>query len=239
MDTKTEAKTAQTHEFKTEVQQLLKIIINSLYSNQEIFLRELISNASDAIDKLRFKSQTQAELLGDEGDFKIKIKPDKDARTLEISDNGIGMTYDEVMENIGTIAKSGTVAFLEALEATKKADDTITPELIGQFGVGFYSAFIVAEKVTLITKAAGSDKAARWESFGDGSFTIEETTKESRGTTVILNLKKHEKDEDDFTDEWTIKRIVKKHSDFVTYPIVMDVEKEENVLDDDGKPIEG
>jgi molecular chaperone HtpG len=239
MDTKTEAKTAQTHEFKTEVQQLLKIIINSLYSNQEIFLRELISNASDAIDKLRFKSQTQAELLGDEGDFKIKIKPDKDARTLEISDNGIGMTYDEVMENIGTIAKSGTVAFLEALEATKKADDTITPELIGQFGVGFYSAFIVAEKVTLITKAAGSDKAARWESFGDGSFTIEETTKQSRGTTVILNLKKHEKDEDDFTDEWTIKRIVKKHSDFVTYPIVMDVEKEENVLDDDGKPIEG
>jgi molecular chaperone HtpG len=239
METKTEAKTAQTYEFKTEVQQLLKIIINSLYSNQEIFLRELISNASDAIDKLRFKSQTQPEILGDDGNFKIKITADKDSRTLEISDNGIGMTYDEVMENIGTIAKSGTVAFLEALQATKKADETIAPELIGQFGVGFYSAFIVAEKVTLITRAAGSDKATRWESLGDGSFTIEETTKENRGTTVILNLKKPEDDEDDLTDEWTIRRIVKKHSDFVTYPIVMDVEKEEPVIGDDGKPVEG
>jgi molecular chaperone HtpG len=239
METKTEAKTAQTYEFKTEVQQLLKIIINSLYSNQEIFLRELISNASDAIDKLRFKSQTQPEILGDDGNFKIKITADKDSRTLEISDNGIGMTYDEVMENIGTIAKSGTVAFLEALQATKKADETIAPELIGQFGVGFYSAFIVAEKVTLITRAAGSDKATRWESLGDGSFTIEETTKENRGTTVILNLKKPEDDENDLTDEWTIRRIVKKHSDFVTYPIVMDVEKEEPVIGDDGKPVEG
>jgi molecular chaperone HtpG len=236
MERKTEA---QTYEFKTEVQQLLKIIINSLYSNQEIFLRELISNASDAIDKLRFTSQTQPEILGDEGDFKIKIKADKNSRTLEISDNGIGMTYDEVMENIGTIAKSGTMAFLEALEATKKADETIAPELIGQFGVGFYSAFIVAEKVTLITKTAGSDKATSWESSGDGSFTIQETTKESRGTTVILHLKPLEKDEDDFTDEWTIRRIVKKHSDFVAYPIVMDVEKEEPVLDDEGKPVEG
>jgi molecular chaperone HtpG len=236
MERKTEA---QTHEFKTEVQQLLKIIINSLYSNQEIFLRELISNASDAIDKLRFTSQTQPEILGDEGDFKIKIKADKNSRTLEISDNGIGMTYDEVMENIGTIAKSGTMAFLEALEATKKADETIAPELIGQFGVGFYSAFIVAEKVTLITKAAGSDKATQWESSGDGSFTIQETAKESRGTTVILHLKPLEKEEDDFTDEWTIRRIVKKHSDFVAYPIVMDVEKEEPVLDNEGKPVEG
>jgi molecular chaperone HtpG len=236
MERKTEA---QTYEFKTEVQQLLKIIINSLYSNQEIFLRELISNASDAIDKLRFNSQTQPEILGDEGDFKIKIKADKNSRTLEISDNGIGMTYDEVMENIGTIAKSGTMAFLEALEATKKADEAIAPELIGQFGVGFYSAFIVAEKVTLITKAAGSDKATRWESSGDGSFTIHETTKDSRGTTVILHLKPIEKDEDNFTDEWTIRRIVKKHSDFVAYPIVMDVEKEEPVLNDEGKPVEG
>lgn len=239
METQTESKTVQTHEFKTEVKQLLKIIINSLYSNQEIFLRELISNASDAIDKLRFKSQTQPEILGDEPDFKIKIRPDKNNRTLEVSDNGIGMTYDEVMDNIGTIAKSGTIAFLEALEATRKADETIAPELIGQFGVGFYSAFIVAEKVTLITRAAGSEKAVRWESHGDGSFTIEETTRETRGTSVILNLKKFEKDEDDFTDEWTIRRIVKKHSDFVAYPIVMDVEKEEPVLDENGKPVEG
>jgi molecular chaperone HtpG len=239
MDVKTDVKTPQTHDFKTEVQQLLKIIINSLYSNQEIFLRELISNASDAIDKLRFKSHTQPEILDDEGEFKIKIKTEKDSPVLEISDNGIGMTYEEVMENIGTIAKSGTMAFLEALEATKKADETISPELIGQFGVGFYSAFIVSEKVTLITKAAGSEKAVRWESTGDGTFTIEETVKDSRGTTVILNLKKSEKDEDDFTDQWTIRRIVKKHSDFVSYPIVMDVEKEEPIIDDEGKPVEG
>ena len=239
MNMKTESKTVQTHEFQTEVKQLLKIIINSLYSNQEIFLRELISNASDAIDKLRFKSQTQPEILDDQPDFKIKITADKKNRTLEISDNGIGMNYDEVMDNIGTIAKSGTFAFLEALEASKKADETIAPELIGQFGVGFYSAFIVAEKVTLITRAAGSDKAVKWESFGDGSFTIEETTRENRGTTVILKLKKMEKEEDDFTDEWTIRRIVKKHSDFVAYPVVMDVEKEEPLVDANGKPLEG
>ncbi len=239
MNTKTQDKARQTYEFKTEVQQLLKIIINSLYSNPEIFLRELISNASDAIDKLRFKAQTQPEVLDDDGEFKIKITADKDANTLEISDNGIGMTREEVMENIGTIAKSGTMAFLEALEATQKNGQMIAPELIGQFGVGFYSAFIVSEKVTLITRAAGTDEATRWESSGDGSFTIEETTKDKRGTTVILNLKKAEEDEPDFTDELTIKRIVKKHSDFVTYPIVMDVEKDDPVVDEEGKPVEG
>lgn len=238
MSAKTQENTRKTYEFKTEVQQLLKIIINSLYSNPEIFLRELISNASDAIDKLRFKSETHPELLDDNNEFKIKIIPDKFARTLEIADNGIGMTHEEVMENIGTIAKSGTMAFLEALEATRKNGKVIAPELIGQFGVGFYSAFIVSEKVTLITRAAGSETATRWESSGDGSFTIEETTKAERGTTVILNLKKTEEDEEDFTDEWTIRRIVKKHSDFVTYPIVMDVEKEEPVVDEDGKTVE-
>jgi molecular chaperone HtpG len=239
MNTKTQDKARQTYEFKTEVQQLLKIIINSLYSNPEIFLRELISNASDAIDKLRFKAQTQPDVLDDDGEFKIKITADKDTNTLEISDNGIGMTREEVMENIGTIAKSGTMAFLEALEATQKNGQMIAPEFIGQFGVGFYSAFIVSEKVTLITRAAGTDEATRWESSGDGSFTIGETNKDKRGTTVILNLKKAEKDEPDFTDEWTIKRIVKKHSDFVTYPIVMDVEKDEPVVDEEGKPVEG
>ena len=239
MSAKTQENTRKTYEFKTEVQQLLKIIINSLYSNPEIFLRELISNASDAIDKLRFKSETHPELLDYNSEFKIKITPDKVARTLEITDNGIGMTHEEVMENIGTIAKSGTMAFLEALEATRKNGKVIAPELIGQFGVGFYSAFIVSEKVTLITRASGSETATRWESSGDGSFTIEETTKAERGTTVILNLKKTEEDEEDFTDEWTVKRIVKKHSDFVTYPIVMDVEKEEPVVDEDGKTVEG
>ncbi len=188
----------ETLQFRTEVQQLMSIIINSLYSHREIFLRELISNASDAIDKLRFKTQTQSDILGTDRDFKIKIVPNKKKRTLEISDNGIGMTYDEVVENIGTIAKSGTAGFLEAATALNKPD-MLTPELIGQFGVGFYSAFIVADRVSLITKAAGSDKATKWESTGDGSYTVEETDKETRGTTIILSLKKTEKDEQDFT----------------------------------------
>lgn len=232
----------ETRQFKTEVQQLLNLIINSLYSNQEIFFRELISNASDAIDKLRFKSQTEPELLGDDSEFRIKIITDSDKRKLTISDNGIGMDYDEVLENIGTIAKSGTTAFLDALEKSKK-ENTLTPELIGQFGVGFYSSFIAADKVTLITKAAGSETAVKWVSNGDGSFEIEETAKESRGTDVILELKDKEEDGDDFTDEFTIRRIIKQHSDFVSYPVVMDVEKDEpipekeQVLDKDGKPV--
>ncbi len=232
----------ETFQFKTEVQQLLNLIINSLYSNKEIFLRELISNASDAIDRLRFKAQTEPEILGDDAEYKIKIIPDGIKQTIEISDNGIGMTYDEVMENIGTIAKSGTAAFLEAISETQKKN-TLTPELIGQFGVGFYSSFIVAEKVTLLTRAAGDEKATLWESSGDGTYTIEEATKRSRGTQITLHLKKKEKDDTDFTDEWTVRRIVKQHSDFVSYPIVMDVEKDEPIpeaeqlLDKEGKPV--
>ena len=145
------AGTKETHQFKTEVQQLMHLIVNSLYSNKEIFLRELISNASDAIDKLRFKSQTNPEILGGDTEFYIRIMADSEKKTLEVIDNGIGMTHDEVMENIGTIAKSGTMAFLEAIEKSKQ-ENTLTPELIGQFGVGFYSAFIVANKVTVITR---------------------------------------------------------------------------------------
>ncbi|MGD9211281.1 MAG: molecular chaperone HtpG [Desulfobacteraceae bacterium] len=237
METKVE-----THQFKTEVQQMLNLIINSLYSNRDIFLRELISNASDAIDKLRFKSQTEPDILGADTEFKIKITPDGIKRTLEISDNGIGMTYEEVNENIGTIAKSGTSAFLKAIEQAQRSD-VLTPELIGQFGVGFYSSFIVAEKVTLITRAAGSDNAVKWVSSGDGTYTIEETQKEHRGTTIILDLKKKEKDEKDYTEEWVIRDIVRQHSDFVAYPIVMDVERDEPIpeneqlKDKDGKPI--
>jgi molecular chaperone HtpG len=232
----------ETHPFKTEVQQLLNLIINSLYSHRDIFLRELISNASDALDKLRFRAQTEEEILGDDAELKITLKRDAIKQTLSVSDNGIGMTHDEVLENIGTIAKSGTAAFLEAMEQAQ-SEATLTPELIGQFGVGFYSAFIVAEKVTLITRSVDSDQAVKWVSSGDGSFTIEAVEKESRGTTVILDLKKAEKDEKDFTDEWAIRGIVKKHSDFVNYPIVMDVEKdepipeEEQLKDKDGKPI--
>src|SRR5210317_1435325 len=233
----------ETHEFKTEVKQLLNLIINSLYSNKEIFLRELISNASDAIDKLRFKAQTQEDILGDDTEFEIRIERDAIKNTLTVKDNGIGMTYDEVLENIGTIAKSGTNGFLQAMEQLNKDEATLTPELIGQFGVGFYSSFIVAEKVTLLTRAAGSDNAVRWESHGDGEFTITEAQKDSRGTVFTLELKKKEDGEQDFTDEWTIRNIVKQHSDFVTYPIVMDVEKDEPIpeneqlKDKDGKPI--
>ena len=234
----------ETYQFKTEVQQILNLIINSLYSNKDIFLRELISNASDAIDKVRYKAETEPGILGGDTEFKIQLKPDAIKQTFEISDNGIGMTYDEVLENIGTIAKSGTASFLEALEHAK-GQETLIPELIGQFGVGFYSAFMVTEKITLITRAAGADanKAVKWVSTGDGSYTIEETEKATRGTTITLDLKKKEKDDKDFTDQWTIRGIVKQHSDFVNYPITMKVERdeplpdEEIIKDKDGKPI--
>ena len=232
----------QTHEFKTEVQQLLKLIINSIYSNKTIFLRELISNASDALDRLRFKAQTDPDILEDDGELKIRLEVDAKNRTLTVSDNGIGMTREEVMENIGTIAKSGTAAFREAVNQAGK-NGSSTSELIGQFGVGFYSAFIVADKVTLITQAAGSDAAVRWESAGDGAYTIEPAIREKRGTTVILHLKEPEDGEPDFTQTWTLREVVKKHSDFVAYPIVMDVEIQEPVPDSerltgpDGKPV--
>ena len=234
----------ETHQFKTEVQQILNLIVNSLYSNKDIFLRELISNASDAIDKVRFRAETEPDILGDDAEFKIHLKPDAIAQTFEISDNGIGMTYDEVLENIGTIAKSGTAGFLEALEHVKD-QETLIPELIGQFGVGFYSAFMVADKITLVTRAAGAEanKAVKWVSTGDGAYTIEETEKTTRGTTITLELKKKDKDDKDFTDPWVIRGIVKQHSDFVNYPITMDVERdeplpeEEIIKDKDDKPI--
>jgi len=234
----------ETHQFKTEVQQLLNLIINSLYSNKDIFLRELISNASDAIDKLRFKSQTDPEILGDDTEFKIRIAVDPKARTIAVSDNGIGMTREEVMDNIGTIAKSGTAAFVEALDKVRE-QNSLTPELIGRFGVGFYSAFIVAEEVTLITRAAGSDTAVKWTSRGDGSFTVEAAEKPERGTDITLRLKAKEDGDKDYTQEWAVRDIVKKHSDFVAYPIAMMVERDEpipegeQIKDKDGKPISG
>jgi molecular chaperone HtpG len=220
--------------FETEVQQLLDLVIHSLYSNKEIFLRELISNASDAIDKIRFESHSNMELLEGNADWKIKLHADKEAGTLTVTDNGIGMSMDEVADNIGTIAKSGTRNFVAALKEQNLSDN---PELIGQFGVGFYASFMVADKVTLTTrKAGGKEYGCRWESTGDGSYTIEECEKESRGTEIVLHLKEEMKE---FLDEWRIRSIVKKYSDYVQYPIVMDVTRKEPVKDQDGNVIEG
>ncbi len=227
-------------EFQAETKQLLDLMVHSIYTNREIFLRELISNASDAIDKLRFESLTNKELLEDKEDFEIFLVPDKESHTLTISDNGIGMTYDEVIENVGTIAKSGTKAFLEKLKEEKES--TTDKDLIGQFGVGFYSAFMVAEKVTLITRKAGETKAVKWESTGDGSYSIEETEKETRGTSIILTLGEEfygDKAEEDFTNEYALEALVKKYSDYVRFPIKMNFEVEETPKDDEGKEIEG
>ncbi|MFN7219569.1 MAG: ATP-binding protein, partial [Burkholderiales bacterium] len=180
MTTATQEK--QTLAFQTEVKQLLQLMIHSLYSNREIFLRELVSNASDAADKLRFEAVTNASLLESDPDLKIRVSVDKGANTVTISDNGIGMSRDEVIANIGTIAKSGTKEFFAKLTGDQQKD----AHLIGQFGVGFYSAFIVADKVTLVTRRAGSPEAVRWESSGDGEFTLEPADKSTRGTEITL-----------------------------------------------------
>ncbi len=214
---------AEKREFKTELKQLLHIITHSLYSNKEIFLRELISNASDAINKLKFDSLQHEEKLEGDKDWKIKITVDKDAGTLTVSDNGVGLSRDLAVENLGTIAKSGTRAFLESLKSKGTPD---RPELIGQFGVGFYSAFMVADRVAVVSRLAGDppDQGVRWESDGQGDFTVETATKERRGTDVTLHLKAEEKE---FLDPYIVRQIVKKFSDFIEHPVVMDVEKEE------------
>lgn len=223
--------TVETREFKTEVKQVLDLIIHSVYSHKEIFLRELISNASDAIDKARYESLTNKAILEKGEEWKIKIIPDKDAGTLTVSDNGIGMTRDEAVELLGTIAHSGTREFLQALQSKDIKDN---PELIGQFGVGFYSAFMVARKVEVVSRKAGSgdDKGVRWESSADGSFVVEEIEKEDKGTDVILYLKDEEKK---YLDEWEIKGIVGKYSDYIEHPVVMDVEREKESEIDKGK----
>ena len=220
-------------EFKTEVQQLLDLVIHSLYSNKDIFLRELISNGSDAIDKLRFNALSDKKLLKDQTDFRIKLFTDNDAKTLIIEDNGIGMTKDELEANIGTIASSGTRRFMEEI---KKGNSSDNPELIGQFGVGFYSAFMVADKVTLKTRPAGSDESWTWESSGDGSYEITEGGRDKNGTEITLSLKE---DCRDYIVEFRLREIIKKYSDFVEYPILMDITREEPELDEEGKPKEG
>jgi molecular chaperone HtpG len=209
-------------EFKTEVKQLLDLMIHSLYSHKEIFLRELISNASDAVDRARYESLTNSDIMESGGDWKIKITPDRDAGTLTVSDNGIGMTKDEMIEALGTIARSGTKEFLAALQSKEVKDN---PELIGQFGVGFYSSFMVSDRVTVITRKAGAKKelGVKWESSADGFFTVEDVEKETKGTDVILHLKEDEKK---YLEEWEIRGVIRKYSDYIEHPVVMDVERE-------------
>ncbi|MBT7390499.1 MAG: molecular chaperone HtpG [Gammaproteobacteria bacterium] len=206
----------QTHEFQTEVSQLLDLMIHSLYSNKEIFLRELVSNASDAIDKLKFESLSNDKLIEAKDEPSIHIDIDKDAGTITIKDNGIGMTHDEVMENIGTIANSGTKKYLEGLDKNQTQDSN----LIGQFGVGFYSAFIVSNTVTLLSRKAGDDKAngTKWISKGKGDYSIETVELEDYGTTIILDVKKAEKE---FIDDFRIRGVISKYSDHITVPIMM------------------
>ena len=209
-------------EFQAETKRLLDLVVNSIYTNKEIFLRELISNASDALDKLRIESLTD-ENLADDSEPEIFVVPDAETKTVTVSDNGIGMTRDEVINNIGTIAKSGTKDFLEKI---RESSNAAAQELIGQFGVGFYSAFIVADKVELITRRAGTDSAVKWTSDGAGEYEIEDCEKDSRGTTIILHLKPEfcGDDEYNFTDVYELERLVKKYSDFVRYPIKMNFE---------------
>jgi molecular chaperone HtpG len=237
------------HEFQAEVKQLLDLMVHSLYSDKDIFLRELISNASDALDKLRFEQLTRTDLAA--ADLHIRLSADRAARTLTIEDNGIGMTRDEVIKNIGTIARSGTKEFLTALTEAQKKD--APPELIGQFGVGFYSAFMVADRITLVTRRAGTASATRWESAGDGAYTLSEAERDHAGTTITLHLKPvpaaeagatADDDHDhahgrDYTADHVIRDIVKRYSDFVTYPIRMqrwrdgDKPEDPKVLEDD------
>ena len=216
----------ETRGFQSEVKQLLQLMIHSLYSNKEIFLRELISNASDAADKLRFKALSNSALYEGDGDLRVRVSFDADKGTITISDNGIGMTREQVIDHLGTIAKSGTKEFLTALGQ----DQAKNSQLIGQFGVGFYSAFIVADKVTVKTRAAGeeADKAVLWESEGEGEYSVADIEKKSRGTDVILHLREDEKE---FLNEWRLREIIGKYSDHIGLPVEM-LTKE---YDDEGK----
>lgn len=229
----------ETKQFQTEVNQLFDIMVNSLYSQREIFLRELISNASDSLDKVRFEEHKNPSLATDQ-EKHIRLKVDKEQKTLAIIDNGIGMSYEDMVQSLGTIAYSGTKEFIKKAQEIKDK-----PELIGQFGVGFYSAFMVADKVTVHSCKAGTNQGVVWESKGDGAYEIEQDIKrpEGRGTTITLHLKdnasKMGEDAQDFTDEWTLKSIVRKYSDFIAFPIKMLTTKEESERDSEGKAIEG
>ncbi|RKQ41075.1 molecular chaperone HtpG [Enterobacter sp. R1(2018)] len=213
----------ETRGFQSEVKQLLHLMIHSLYSNKEIFLRELISNASDAADKLRFRALSQADLYEGDGELRVRVSFDKEKRTLTLADNGIGMTREEVIDHLGTIAKSGTKAFLESMGSDQAKDS----QLIGQFGVGFYSAFIVADKVTVRTRAAGAsaDEGVFWESEGAGEYTVADITKADRGTEITLHLREGE---DEFLDDWRVRSIIGKYSDHIALPVEIETREEKD-----------
>ncbi len=223
--------------FQTEAKQLLQLMIHSLYSNREIFLRELISNASDAIDKLRFESLSDSALLEGDTDLAIQVEVDKEAGTITLSDNGIGMSRDEVIENLGTIAKSGTAQFLEALTGDQQKDS----QLIGQFGVGFYSSFIVAERVEVFSRRAGdsAEEAVHWESAGEADFSVESVEKHDRGTRIVLHLKDGCSE---FADDWRVRSVIKKYSDHISVPVMMEkpaapaAQSEEPLAEDEEAP---
>jgi len=233
------AATAETHQFQAETARILELMIHSLYTNKEIFLRELISNASDALDKVHFESLTNTDLLEGDTELEIHLEVDPEARTLTVSDNGIGMSREEVTKNIGTIAKSGTRELLQQLKESGAADQPT--DLIGQFGVGFYAAFMVAEKVTLVTRRAGESSATQWESTGGGEYTLTDADKPTRGTSVTVHLKPADPEGglEDYTQQHLLGRIVKSHSDFVAYPIKQEQTREEVERDDKGMPVEG
>lgn len=229
----------ETFAFQTEAKHVLDMMIHSVYSHKEIFLRELISNASDALDKIRFEALKNPEWSDLTQDLHIRLIPDPENKTLTVEDNGVGMNREEVIEYIGTIAKSGSQEFLRMLQEAKNQD--MPPELIGQFGVGFYSSFMVADKVSLVTRRVGEEKAWKWESVGDGEFSLEEAEKDGPGTAITLHLKDADEEDglEDFTKEWSIRETVRKYSDFVAYPIKMRVERTEVERDEEGKPKEG
>lgn len=225
----------ENHQFATDNAKLLKLMIHSLYSNKEIFLRELVSNAADAADKLRFKALSQADLYEGDGDLRVRVSCDKENNTVTISDNGIGMTHDQIVDHLGTIAKSGTSEFFSQLSGDEASDS----QLIGQFGVGFYSAFIVADSVTVRSRAAGvaASEGVEWSSAGEGEFTTAKIEKSNRGTDIILHLKE---DESEFADDWRLKSIVTKYSDHISVSVEMltdevpAVEAVDEVKDDEG-----
>ena len=225
MATSTEAAAPQRMEFRTELKQLLDLIVHSLYTKKEIFLRELVSNAADAIDKLRFESLKDPAVLGEEGaDWKIRLVADEAAGTLTVSDNGVGMSREAIVENLGTIARSGTRAFLENL---RQADVQNRPELIGQFGVGFYASFMVADRVTVVSRPAGGGPGdgVKWESDGQGEFTVEPFEKAGRGTDVTLHLREDAKE---FLKDWRLREVVKRYSDYIEHPVVLEIDQKKD-----------